>query len=168
MRLKRDLAELVWYEVRTAVNVGEPLFRLGWAVVLLYRVLREAKKRFGFEIRGFRLDGKWLTFYIKPADGLKLPKIMQWIKQTFSVRFNVRTGRTGHVWGDRYWSEILEGEPPVDTKEVDWAVVDAEADKEIPAAITYSLSWDSPRLAGMTEKLRFSFKTVPVSASQSG
>ncbi|MDR2053309.1 MAG: hypothetical protein LBP80_07830 [Treponema sp.] len=21
-------------------------------------------------------------------------------------------GRTGHIWGDRYWSGILEGEPP--------------------------------------------------------
>ncbi|MDR0585404.1 MAG: hypothetical protein LBG57_13810, partial [Treponema sp.] len=21
------------------------------------------------------------------------------------------TGRTGHIWGDRYWSLILEGEP---------------------------------------------------------
>jgi hypothetical protein len=31
MRLPRELAENVWYEVRTAVNVGEPLFRLGWA-----------------------------------------------------------------------------------------------------------------------------------------
>jgi hypothetical protein len=76
MRIKRNLAEHVWYEVRTAVNVGEPLFRLGWAVVLLYRVLREAKKRFDFEMRGFRLDGKWLTFYIKPVDGLKLPREM--------------------------------------------------------------------------------------------
>jgi hypothetical protein len=77
--MKRDLAEHVWYEARTAVNVGEPLFRLGWAVVLLYRVFREAKKRFAFEMRGFRLDGKRFTFYIKPVDGLKLPKIMQWM-----------------------------------------------------------------------------------------
>jgi hypothetical protein len=43
--------------------------------------------------------GVWLTFYIKPAEGLKLPKIMQWLKQTFSVRFNFRTGRT------RAWRE---------------------------------------------------------------
>jgi hypothetical protein len=34
------LAEDVWYEVRTAVNVGEPLFQLAWAVALFYRVLR--------------------------------------------------------------------------------------------------------------------------------
>jgi hypothetical protein len=165
MRLKRDLREHVWYGVRTAVNVGEPLFRLGWAVVLLYRVLREAKKRFGFEMRGFRLDGKWLIFYIKPADGKELPKIMQWIKQTFSVRFNVRTGRTGHVWGDRYWSEILAGEPPEWAEEVDWGMVEAKAKTEIPADVTYELSWDSPRRAEIRLNLSTSRKNPPKPAA---
>jgi hypothetical protein len=51
---------------------------------------------------------------------LHLPAIMQWLKQTFAVRFNRRTGRTGHVWGDRYWSRVLEGEPPEWAGEVDW------------------------------------------------
>jgi hypothetical protein len=83
----------------------------------------------------------------------------------FSVRFNVIVGRTGHVWGDRYWSEILEGDSPKAAAEVDWAAVDAEVDKEILAAITYSLSWASPRLTRTREKLRFSFKTAPILAS---
>jgi hypothetical protein len=34
------------------------------------------------------------------------------IFQTHSTRYNVYDGRTGHIWGDRYWSEILPGEPP--------------------------------------------------------
>jgi hypothetical protein len=51
----------------------------------------------------------------KSADGLQLPAIMQWLKQMFAVRFNLGTGRSGHIWGDRYWSRVLEGEPP------DWA-----------------------------------------------
>jgi hypothetical protein len=59
-----------------------------------------------------------LSFYIKPADGLQLPEIMQWVKQTFSVRFNIVTWRTGHVWGDRYKSEILPGEPPPGVEEM--------------------------------------------------
>ncbi|MDR1470393.1 MAG: hypothetical protein LBT00_14005 [Spirochaetaceae bacterium] len=79
MRLPRELAEGVWYEVRTAVNIGEPLFHLTWAVVLFYRVLREAKGRFGFEMRGHKIAGRALSFFIKPADGFELPKIMQWL-----------------------------------------------------------------------------------------
>jgi hypothetical protein len=153
MRQKRDLAENVWYGVETAVNVGEPLFRLDWTTVLFYRVLIEAKGRFPFEMRGLVLSGALLSFYIKPADGYQLPKITRWMKQTFSCRFNVKTGRTGgdasiqrggfyaaapwhifqatpsmfraqcwvgHVWGDRYKSEILVGESPPGVESVDW------------------------------------------------
>jgi hypothetical protein len=156
MRQKRQLAEDVWYEVQTAVNISEPLFPLWWAAVLLYRVLREAKGRFKFEMRGLKIEGRALSFYIKPADGFELPKIMQWLKQTFSVRFNFRTGRTGHVWGDRYWSEILVGGPPEWAKEVDWEAVEAEANKPVPAGMTYKLSWGSPRQAGLGSETPFS------------
>ncbi|MDR3356802.1 MAG: hypothetical protein LBO04_06395, partial [Spirochaetaceae bacterium] len=38
--------------------------------------------------------------------------IMKWLKQTFAIRYNRDNGRTGHLWGDRYRSRILEGEPP--------------------------------------------------------
>jgi hypothetical protein len=45
------------------------------------------------------------------------------LQQTFSVRFNRRTGRTGHVWENRDWSRVLEGELPEGVGEVDWAPV---------------------------------------------
>jgi hypothetical protein len=152
MRHKRELAENVWYEVATAINVGEPLFRLNWTTVIFCRVLIEAKKHFDFEMRGLVLDKAWLSFYIKPANGLELPEIMQWIKQTFSVRFNIVTWRTGHVWGDRYKSKILPGEPPPEAKEVDWKWAEDMARKKIGAFIPYKLSWGCPRWAGKGEK----------------
>jgi hypothetical protein len=46
------------------------------------------------------------------VDGFELPEIMKWLKQAFAQRFNGMDGRIGHVWGDRYWSEIVDGEPP--------------------------------------------------------
>jgi hypothetical protein len=133
MRKQRILAQSVWYEVRTAINDREALFRehrLAKAIIL--RVLLEAKGLFTFEMRGFALEGELLSFFIKPKDGLRLPAIMQWLKQTFAVRFNLRVGRTGHRWGDRYWSCVLEGEPPEEADEVDWKAVEAEA--EAPTA----------------------------------
>jgi hypothetical protein len=39
---------------------------------------------------------------------------MKQMKQVFAQRYNALTGRSGHIWGDRYWSRILEGEPPED------------------------------------------------------
>jgi hypothetical protein len=112
MRAKRELATDCWYYVATAVNDAEPLFWSGCVVWLLARVLSEAKEIFAFELRGLRFDGARVSFFIKPADGLRLPEIVKWIKQTFAVRFNLLDGRTGHIWGDRYWSEIIAGEPP--------------------------------------------------------
>jgi hypothetical protein len=44
-----------------------------------HRALCDTKGRYEFEMRGLKLEGSWLTFYIKPADGYKLPKIMQWL-----------------------------------------------------------------------------------------
>jgi hypothetical protein len=117
MRALRILKRDVWYEIHTAVNNREPLFRLRQALVLFNRVLGEARGRFVFEIRRLRLSDDLLAFYIKPADGLSLPDILKWLKQTFAVRYNVKTGRIGHIWGDRYKSVIVDGEPPEDERE---------------------------------------------------
>jgi hypothetical protein len=97
-------------------------------VAIFCRVFGEVRKRFACEIRGLALVEERLSFFIRPAEGLQLPAIMQWVKQTFAVRFNRRTWRTGHVWGDRYWSRVLEGEPPEGAGEVDWEAVDVGAE----------------------------------------
>jgi hypothetical protein len=123
MRKQRLLVEDAWYGVRTAANNREPVFQRRQAIAIFCRVFGEARERFAFELRGFRFVEERLSFYIRPADGLQLPAIMQWVKQTFAVRFNLSTERTGHVWGDRYWSRVLEGEPPEWAAEVDWKAV---------------------------------------------
>jgi hypothetical protein len=81
-------------------------------VALFARVFRQAKGQYRFMVRALRLEADWLTFYILPADGFQLPEIMKWLKQVFAQRFNGKDGRIGHVWGDRYMSEIVAGEPP--------------------------------------------------------
>jgi REP element-mobilizing transposase RayT len=111
MRHVRILGQGVWYEIRTCINNREPLFRRYQALAIFTSVFNEAKLRFVFEIRRLRLEDDWLKFYIKPEDGLELPEIMKWLKQVFAQRFNAADGRIGHIWGDRYWSRILEGEP---------------------------------------------------------
>ncbi|MDR0639196.1 MAG: hypothetical protein LBG27_09940 [Spirochaetaceae bacterium] len=168
MNKPRKLQQNVWYKVGTEVNIGEPLFQLSWAKVLLHRVLRETKARYGFEMRCLRLEGAWLTFYIKPEDGFMLPLIMQLLKQTFSLRFNIIVGRKGHVWGERYESEILDGEPPEDAEEADWTAIDKSASTPIPGAAAYILSWDSLRSPGMTITARFSAQNAAKPASPSG
>jgi hypothetical protein len=141
---------------------------LWWAVVLFYCVLHDAKGRFKFEMRWLVFDVAWLSFYIKPVNGLQLPKIMQWVKQTFSLRFNVWTRRSGHLWGRRYESVIVDGAPPVEAVEVDWDAVKAESEKEIPVGKTYTLTWVSLRLPEMRLTTRISLKTPATAAAPPG
>jgi hypothetical protein len=115
MRKLRILAAGVWYLVSTAVNNREPLFWSPLERARFERVLNEARARYAFALCGLRFSGPTVSFYIKPADGFQLPEIMQWIKQTFAVRYNVYDGRTGHIWGDRYASWIVAG-PPKDAE----------------------------------------------------
>jgi hypothetical protein len=159
MRLLRNLTRDAWYEVRTAVNNREPLFRWRQTIAIFCQVFGEAHGRFDFELRGFRLDEEWLSFYIKPEDGLQLPAIMQWLKQTFAVRFNLSEDRTGHVWGDRYWSRVLEGEPPEWAEEVDWADVAVAAETGVLSSRRRSLDRVSPLTAETPAEGGFSPQT---------
>jgi REP element-mobilizing transposase RayT len=112
MRKLRVLQQGVWYEISTQINNRELLFCVKKAREIFEQVFRETERRFAFEIQGLSFEGDLLKFYIRPEDGLQLPDIMKWMKQTFARRYNRATGRTGHIWGDRYWSRILEGGPP--------------------------------------------------------
>jgi hypothetical protein len=112
MRALRFLSRGVWYGIRSRINNREPLFGRSDARDLFLQVFQEAQKRYGFESRLLRMDGDCLSFYIMPTDGYQLPAIMKWIKQVFAQRYNRMTGRCGHIWGDRYESGILPGEPP--------------------------------------------------------
>ncbi|MDR1230651.1 MAG: transposase [Spirochaetaceae bacterium] len=112
MREKRLLLDKVWYHVETAVNNDEPLFWVARERARFRQVLDEAHTLYAFVLCGLSFCGPWVSFYIKPADGFELPEIMQWMKQTFAVRYNVMKHLDGHLWGDRYWSKILDGEPP--------------------------------------------------------
>jgi REP element-mobilizing transposase RayT len=111
MRHLRILRQGVWYEIRTRINNREPLFRYTKALAIFAKVFNETMLRFLFTIRNLSLEDDWLKFYIKPEDGIELPDIMKWMKQVFAQRYNAEEGRIGHIWGDRYWSRILEGDP---------------------------------------------------------
>jgi REP element-mobilizing transposase RayT len=132
--MPRILAALAWYWVVTAINRHEPIFLDRAAVDLFNRVLREAGTRFAIEVRHIVIQADRVSFYIKPADGFQLPEIMQWIKQTYACRYNAMKHLDGHVWGDRYWSKIVEG-PPKGAEEYVFAAVVCPASRRVRRAV---------------------------------
>jgi hypothetical protein len=134
MRSLRILAAVACYSVSTAVNNREPLFWCSRERARFKRVLDEAHVLYSFVLYGLRFDGATVSFYIKPADGFMLPIIMQWIKQTYACRYNVYDGRTGHIWGDRYESEVVEG-PPKGAEEYVFAAVVCPENRRVRRAV---------------------------------
>jgi REP element-mobilizing transposase RayT len=124
MRANRVLVAKGWYWVSTDINNREVVFWSRKTVRLLRKVLREARGVYEFEIRGLRVEDDRVSFYIKAADGFMLPAVMQWVKQTFAVRYNVGHGRSGHIWGERYWSVVLGREPPESAEVCDLMAAD--------------------------------------------
>jgi hypothetical protein len=177
MRQLRVLSNDVWYEVRTAVNNDEPLFWSPLERARFEQVLCEAREIYEFRQSGLRFSGPWVMFYIRPADGFQLPEIMQWVKQTYSTRYNVYDGRTGHIWGDRYWSEILPGEPPEDAEEYGFVPVGCGAKRGrrrrgvISGAATDNPARDAkgrPRTGKTAENIRLPPFLSRLAASLSG
>jgi REP element-mobilizing transposase RayT len=109
------------------------VFQSRQTLALFAQVLKETAERYVFEIRGLciKKDSR-LEFFIKSKDGFQLPRIMQLLKQTFSVRYNVLHKLKGHTWGNRYWSEILEGEPPKEAEPWTGPVMGVEAAEFLP------------------------------------
>jgi hypothetical protein len=134
MRSLRILAAVACYFASTAVNNREPLFWCSRERARFKRVLDEAHVLYSFVLYGLSFDGAAVSFYIKPDDGLQLPVIMQWIKQTFACRYNALKHLDGHVWGDRYWSKVLEGEPPTEIPVDETGRRDCVEGEQIPEA----------------------------------
>jgi putative transposase len=53
--------------------------------------------------------GNHIHFLIKPREDGNLSKIMQWIKCNFAKAWNKMNGRKGHVWGERFYSRVING-----------------------------------------------------------
>jgi putative transposase len=78
------------------------------AKLLFEDVLVRAKAKFSFVIENFVIMGNHYHLMIKPGPEENLSKLMQWIMSVYAMAYNRETGRTGHFWGERFFSRILD------------------------------------------------------------
>jgi putative transposase len=77
--------------------------------MLFLSFVEKAKRKFHFRLWDFCIMGNHIHFLIKPGKEGDLSEIMQWIKCNFAKAWNKKQGRTGHVWGERFYSRIIDG-----------------------------------------------------------
>ncbi|GHU23702.1 transposase [Spirochaetia bacterium] len=71
----------------------------------------KVKKNYKFELHNFCIMDNHFHFLITPELGQSLSVIMKWIKMVVAIRWNRNHEKTGHLWGDRFFSrEIVDDE----------------------------------------------------------
>jgi REP element-mobilizing transposase RayT len=103
------------YFVSSELNRGEMAFAHDDLRTMLCQVIDEAHKRYKFALWDISIDDSYFTCHIKPEPGQSLSRILQWVKSVVARRWNKVRGMHGHLWGARFYSEILEGEKLVES-----------------------------------------------------
>lgn len=95
------------YHVSSRVNNREMLLDNEFAKRLFETVLYRAKKRYSFSIENFVVMENHVHMIIYPQENESLSKIMQWVLSVYAIIYNRKMGRTGHFWGERFFSRVI-------------------------------------------------------------
>jgi REP element-mobilizing transposase RayT len=109
MRHPRQLREGARYHVTGRINRQEPELEAKAMKEEFLEVVRRAKQKYSFQIENFCIMGNHFHFLIMPAKGECLSDIMRWIMSVFAMRYNKINNFHGHVWGERFFSRIVDG-----------------------------------------------------------
>lgn len=109
MRKVRMLVPGAEYHVTARINRSEMLLMPEETKSLLIKVIERAKKRYRFQIKNFCIMNNHIHLLIKPDENESLSRIMQWILSVFAMAWNRRHNLRGHVWGERFYSRVIQG-----------------------------------------------------------
>lgn len=100
------------YSISARINLQE--FILGKESIkeMFLGILKEAKtkKHFKFGIINFCIMDNHVHLILRIDPGESLSRLMQWVLSVFGRRFNIIFKRKGHVWYDRFKSQLLEAQ----------------------------------------------------------
>lgn len=107
MRRPRLLQEGARYHVTARINRQEMILAHESIRDFFLSFVSRAKKKYHFRLWNFCLMGNHIHFLIEPERGENLSAIMRWILGVFASAYNRQHGLSGHVWGERFHSRIL-------------------------------------------------------------
>ena len=107
MRKARLIQQGATYHIVAKSNRGEFILHSNEMKEMFLRTLEDAKKKFKFKLKHFCIMSNHIHLLLEPAAGTNLSKLMQWVLSVFAIRFNKLFGLIGHVWYDRFKSNII-------------------------------------------------------------
>ncbi len=94
------------YHVTTRTNGRVFVFKK-WTYKLIIKVLVEVTKRFDVQIHHFKMMTNHYHLTLKTPSA-NISEILWFINNQIAKRYNRRMGVTGHLWGERFHSTIIE------------------------------------------------------------
>jgi putative transposase len=131
MRRARVLQKGARYHVTARANRREMILDNDAIKELFVETIKRARVRYDFRVENFCVMGNHFHLIIQPGNDASLSRIMQWIMSVFAVAWNKIHHHTGHVWGERFFSRIIQTlseyirtfdyiiQNPVEAKQVD-------------------------------------------------
>ena len=96
------------YHIITRGNQKQRVFLESKDYTRYLEILRKCKTRYKFNIYAFCLMLNHVHLLIQVKEPEKLVKIMRSLNLKYTLYFNAKYEKIGHLWQDRYKSKIIE------------------------------------------------------------
>lgn len=97
-----------WYHVTARGNAGEGIYRDDSDRRHFLELVGALPERYGVQVHGYVLMSNHYHLLLRTAEA-NLNRAMQWLNVSYTVWFNRRHQRSGHLLGGRYGSVLIEG-----------------------------------------------------------
>ncbi len=107
-RTARITVENGCYHIITRGNQKQKVFMEHRDYEKYLDLLARYKKKYGFRLYCFCLMPNHVHLIIEVSSALALNKIMGSLNLSYTLYFNLKYGKVGHLWQDRFKSKIIE------------------------------------------------------------
>jgi REP element-mobilizing transposase RayT len=107
-RSARLIIDNAIYHVMTRGNQKQITFLDNKDYEKYIEILKHYKHKFWFKLFGYCLMPNHVHIIIKIKQGRSLQKIVQGLNQTYTIWFNKKYGKVGHLWQGRYKSRLIQ------------------------------------------------------------
>src|SRR4051794_27447947 len=113
-RPHRHLAAGAYYHVATKGNNDAPVFHDDWDRTVFLQILEQVRRHFRWRIHASCLLGNHYHLLLETPLA-NLSDGMRNLNGQYAKAFNARHGRKHHVFGQRFWSRVIESEEDYST-----------------------------------------------------
>jgi putative transposase len=98
------------YHVTHRGNNRDAIFREESDYHYYLELVCSAQRKFEFELYHYVLMPNHVHFILRSSTSKTISPALKWMAQMYSVHFNAVYGKTGHLWGDRFFSKEIDND----------------------------------------------------------